>query len=82
MTLYLVKHGSSDYRLHKDDGTEVGPSWSVKPESGDIRTEIINSISLVELSDVETLVELVSDISDGDWNYRDLTIDSETVPWQ
>lgn len=48
MTYYIVKHGSSDYRLHREDGTEVA-TWSSDPRDGNkvsIHQEILEDFGL------------------------------------
>jgi hypothetical protein len=33
----LVKHGESDFRLHRRDGTETGHRWEHSPDTNEIR---------------------------------------------
>lgn len=80
MTLYLVKHGSNDFRLHKADGTELN-SGTARP---DRRTQVDwlaqyhNGASI--LGDPAARAQY-TDIVTGAVRYRDLTIPDETVPW-
>jgi hypothetical protein len=32
----LVKHGESDFRLHRRDGTETGHTWEHSPDAEEI----------------------------------------------
>jgi len=63
---YLVKHGDGDYRVHNEDGSETGTAFSWKDDWLTERTDQM----VRDTSDIET-----------PWNYRDLTIESESVPW-
>jgi len=65
VTLYIVKHAEEDYRLHKEDGSEID-AYAERPTKSDIIASLSNGYML---------------ITEG-YNYRDLTIDAETVPWQ
>lgn len=33
----IVKHGESDFRLHRRDGTETGFSWEHSPDASEVR---------------------------------------------
>ena len=68
MSLFLIKHDDGRYRLHKSDGSETGDSWTWGADWLDERSE-----------DMTAAVE--SAVGGASWNYRDLTIDGETVPW-
>lgn len=35
MTMFLVKHGTNDYRLHREDGTEIA-TWTSDPRDGNL----------------------------------------------
>lgn len=80
MTLYLVCHGESDYRLYTKDGTEIGSG----PERPNGRTQVDwlaeyhNGASI--LADPDARKQFFDIATDG-VVYRDLTIDGETVPW-
>ena len=81
MTLYLVKHAEGDYRLHVEDGTELG-AGSSRPDKRtqvDWLADYHNGASI--LGDPNARSHY-TDIVAGGVNYRDLTIDGETVPWQ
>jgi hypothetical protein len=66
MTLYLVRHGERDYRLHEDDGVEIYESWGDRPTKSQMASKLADGWR------IET---------EG-YNYRDLTLNGETVPWQ
>ncbi|MCX2817876.1 hypothetical protein EGH25_00650 [Haladaptatus sp. F3-133] len=34
----LVKHGESDFRLHRRDGTETGVRWEHSPDASEVRS--------------------------------------------
>lgn len=81
MTLYIVKHGDNDYRLHAEDGTELG-SGTNRPDAREMvdwLAEYHNGASI--LGNV-TARRRYTDIVTGEVRYRDLTIDGETVPWR
>jgi len=82
MTLYLVKHGSNDYRLHRADGSEISSPMSSRPDARtqvDMLTDEYNGANIL---DDPTARRLYTDIVTGEVRYRDLTIPDETVPWQ
>jgi len=83
MTLYVVKHGSSDYRLHREDGTDIGsPNWTEQPSQMDMVEALAaehNGASI--LGDPDARWEY-TEIVTGEVTFRDLTISDETVPWK
>lgn len=70
MTLYLIRHAATDYRLHEADGTETGDSWAWDIDwlDAEARTD-----------DMESSVQQA--VAGEPFRYRDLTIEDETVPW-
>lgn len=80
MTLYLVKYGADDWRLHADDGEEIG-SGQDRPDKRtqvDWLSNFHNGASI--LSNPEARGDY-TDIVTGEVRYRDMTMDGETVPW-
>ena len=82
MTLYVIKHDDEDYRLHRQDGTEIGsPDWDEHP----------TAMMMVEALAEEHSGASILGNADARWEYtqvvtnevryKDLTIDGETVPW-
>lgn len=87
MTLYLVKHGSSDYRLHRIDGTELA-TWSSDPReaSDGAIPEMVDGIASAHngasiLGDAQARRDHAKVVT-GDWAYRDKAEHgSSEVPW-
>lgn len=81
MTLFVVKHGNNDYRLHTEDGTELhsGTSRPDQRTQVDWLAEYHNGASILGDPDAR---QQYTDIVAGAVKYRDLTISDETVPWQ
>jgi len=80
MTLYLVKHGAEDYRLHAEDGTELN-SGTDRPDERtmvDWLADYHNAASI--LADPDARAQFTDIVTDA-VRYRDLTISDETVPW-
>lgn len=82
MTYYIVKHGIEDYRIHAEDGTEpLSNGWSERPTAHDIADQCAaDGPGGSLLGDPDLRGVFVAAVSAG-FNYRDLTIDDETVPW-
>jgi hypothetical protein len=88
MTLYLVKHGSNDYRLQDADGTEID-TWSSDPResSEGVIPTLVDGIAnsaypADDLLGDPTVRKRHAMVVAGQWHYRDLTIPDETVPWK
>lgn len=81
MTLYLVKHADSDYRLHLEDGTVIHTGTTRPDERAmvDWLAEYHNGASILGNPDAR---RHFTDIVTGAVNFRDLTVSEETVPWQ
>lgn len=92
MSLYLVKHASGDWRLHRSDGSEI-TTWSSDPREDSNGNPVTPIPAFVDgiagttstsgdavLGDPQGRTDHVMAVA-GDWNYRDLTLDGETVPW-
>jgi hypothetical protein len=83
MTLYLVKHGKDDYRLHRDNGDEISnPNWSERPTKMDMveaLAEEHNGASI--LANPNARLEY-TEIITGEVSFRNQTLDESTVPWQ
>lgn len=83
MVHYIVKHGSEDYRLHADDGTEpLSSGWSDRPDANDIADQCAADGPGGSLLGDYALRGVFVDAVSGGLVYRDLTIPDETVPWQ
>jgi len=85
MSLYVVKHGSSDYRLHRSDGTEIDTFDSDPRDSETLIPDLVDSVAAAHvgasiLGDQQARRDHAQ-VVNGDWNYRDLTLNGETVPW-
>lgn len=81
MTLYLVKHGADDYRLHRADGSQIGETKTTRPTDRamvDMLAAEHNGASI--LGDPDARREY-TDVVTGAVRFRDLTIDGESVPW-
>jgi|GEM_PF-5721563 len=81
MTLYIVKHGADDYRMHAVDGTVLGQG-SAHPDARtkvDWLSEYHNGASILANP---TARAQYTDIVTGSVKYRDLTRDGEGVPWE
>lgn len=85
MILYLVKHDSGDYRLHRPDGTELD-TWSSDPREGETVANLLDAVAAAHpgasiLGDAQARQDFARIVS-SDWAYRDVTIPDETVPWE
>jgi len=81
MTLYLVKHGSNDWRLQTADGTVIG-SGQERPSTRtqvDWLADYHNAASI--LGD-PTARKQFADLVAGGVNFRDNTRDSTSLPWE
>lgn len=58
MTYYVVEHSSSDFRLHRDDGTETGDSWTSRPDEVTVITRIGVDRGLSQ-SDAQVFAQLI-----------------------
>lgn len=81
MTLYVVKHGTDDWRFHKSDGTEIssGTSRPDQRTQADWLATYHNGASILGDPDAR---RQFTDIVTGDVVVKDLTASGETVPWQ
>jgi hypothetical protein len=78
---YIAKHGDSDYRLHRDNGNQIGPSVSyhpTQPEMADILAEAYPGNSMLATSEAR---QLYTNIVTGSVIFVDLT-GGQTPPWE
>lgn len=83
MTLYLVKHGSDDYRLHKQDGTEMS-TWSSRPSPPEMAVGVSEHHGNPSKGKggPPAFVKDDTRISIGDWEYHDLAGGRANLPWR
>lgn len=85
MTLYLVKHPNGDVRLHDDSGNVLFDVPDGITDSDSAEKKLVEAF-VAGNPNAELLGDSVRphfvDLVAGNWKYRDLTIDSESVPWQ
>lgn len=91
MTLYLVKHGSNDYRLQRSDGAELDtytsdPRTDSNGNPTDPIPDFVDSIAAAHngasiLGDKQARREH-GKIVGGNWVYRDIAEHGQSeVPW-
>lgn len=83
MTHYIVKHSSSEYRVHAPDGSEpLSSAFTDKPGPNEIANQCAADGPGGSLLGQDGLRAVFVDAVSGGMVYRDLTIADETVPWQ
>lgn len=83
MTHFLVKHSDGKIRFHAEDGTEpLSETWMGRPDKHDIATAIAEEAPGGSLWGQADYRNAMVDTLSGEFVWRDLTNDAETVPWQ
>lgn len=82
MTLYLVKHSENDFKLHQEDGTVLGTNRTERPDKREMANILAEEYGGSSIMGNETARSQYTDVVAGAVNYRDLTFEQETVPWQ
>jgi len=75
MTYYIVKHGSNDWRTHLEDGIELG-TYTDEPRLADAYADVAEHLGLSSSTATAVGKLLAEGFAD-----RNITIQSESVPW-
>lgn len=85
MTLYLVRHGSGDVRLHDDAGTELFTLSSNPMDSDGPERDLVEAFETanpgVDFLGNDDVRPHFVDLITNNWNYLDLTAKGQTTPW-
>lgn len=77
----LAKHGSAEYRLHKDDGAQIGQSVTyhpTQPEMADMLADAYPGTSMLATPEAR---KIYTHIFTGSVTFVDLTA-GQTPPWE
>jgi len=78
---YLVFDGDR-YTLHHADGTQIGTGWDDRPDTSQMADAVAEAYTGLSLLGEPMARQAFVDVTAGGLNYRDLSIEGESVPWQ